>query len=290
MANPNQTFELSLLDRWRAGSVPGILRNILINAGADPLSVIESSDGLTSKVSLYLKSRKEARALEKKLKSVRLKGILVRTKILRPQDWQSRWKDDFKPFALTRTIEVVPAWQKKSYKPKKPKAVYIDTTFAFGSGLHETTRFMAQLIEGSRGQFENFLDLGTGTGILSLVAHKNGAQHIRALDIQKESIRTAKENFRINGCQGAGVQCRDLARLKGKKEFDFVAANLITFELLRLKKNILSFVKPGGLLAVSGISLENLRILKKSFQKLPLRCIKIRTGKEWAAVLYKRKP
>ncbi|OGX31215.1 MAG: hypothetical protein A2787_01775 [Omnitrophica WOR_2 bacterium RIFCSPHIGHO2_01_FULL_48_9] len=75
---------------------------------------------------------------------------------------------------------------------------------------------------------------------------------------------------------------------KTNQQFDFVAANLISDDLIRLKKKIFSLVKPGQYLALSGISLENFSKVKKAFAALPLRCVQIRQGSRWAAVLYQR--
>jgi len=90
--------------------------------------------------------------------------------------WQEGWKDHFKPFFLTQRIEIIPAWQRKNFWPKRKQVIYLDNSLAFGTGLHETTRFMAQLIESCLGRFEIFFDIETGTGILSLVAFSAGTR------------------------------------------------------------------------------------------------------------------
>lgn len=207
---------------------------------------------------------------------------------LRESDWKTQWKKDFQALQLTDKIMVVPTWQKKKFLKNKKEKIYIDSTVAFGTGLHSTTQFMARLIEQQEGAFESFLDIGTGTGILTLVALKNGARKVKAIDIDKEAVKVAKANFVQNGYNPSVVYCRNIQFLKGIKAVDFVAANLMTQDLIKYKQPILRAVKPGKFLAVSGISVKNLPLLLKTFQKLPLKIETILKNKQWSAVLFRR--
>ena len=147
---------------------------------------------------------------------------------------------------------------------------------------------MAQFISSLKGKFENFLDIGTGSGILAMIAAHYGAKKVYALDIDKEALKIANENFRLNGFHSIHARVADVKKARGKKQFDFVVANLITKELILARRPLLSFVKPGKFLAVSGISRENFYAFKRAVRGLPLRCLKVKEGKEWIAALYKR--
>lgn len=287
----NDLVELSLVSQNRFPGTGELLRNTLVRAGAKPDSLSETQINGKLIVSVYIRSRQQANTLNRKLIALKLKKVSVKTRRLRKKDWQERWKNDFYPFALTQTIDIVPIWRKSKYVARgRRTAIFIDTLTSFGSGLHETTRFMARLIERCRRDFETFFDIGTGTGILSLVALKCGAGKVNAIDIDRDCLKTAERNFKLNHCSPDRLRAADIARIKGKNEFDFVAANLVTDDLITAGKNIISFVKPGKYLAVSGISLENLVRFKNAFKRLPLRCIRIEKGKQWAAILYKRIP
>jgi ribosomal protein L11 methyltransferase len=265
-----------------------IIKSLLINSGFDPASLVESSFGLITTVSVYAVNRRKLTGfllLFKKNKRVRIQHSL---RLLRAKDWRDRWKDEFKPFSLTKRIDIVPEKDRKKYKLQNRIPIYLDTTVAFGTGLHETTRFMSGLIESCRGKFNSFFDIGTGTGILSLVALKNDAREVKAVDIDRHAVLIARENFKRNGYNPSGVSTHDIDKASLKIQFDFIAANLITEELIRLKLKILKFVKPGGYLAVSGISLINFPKFKKIFSDQDLRCLTIKKGENWAAVLYQR--
>jgi len=280
--------EFSLLVPSQDPVKSGILKGILMKLGVKGDNIFESTDRVNVKAATYLRSQQKARELKFRFRQLHLKGVSVRLKTLKPADWEHKWKVDFRPFGLTKRIDVVPMAQRKSFKPKRRIPIYIETANAFGSGLHETTRFMAMLIENCRGRFENYLDIGTGTGILALVALKNGAKEATALDIDRRCTAAAKENFKENGYQLSKVVLADVEEYKNGARYDFVGANLITHELIHVKRKLVSLVKPGQFLAVSGIMQENLPALRKAYKNLPLRCVKILTGKQWVALLFKK--
>jgi ribosomal protein L11 methyltransferase len=262
---------------------------LLVGWGVPLAELIEEDIDGRKTISFYCRSRKQAQAFASKLSRIKKRGIRVEMDVLYQDDWLTRWKKDWKPFALTRTIDVVPVWCKTDYQFSKRKYILLDTVSSFGTGLHETTQFMARLIEMLRGKFNSCLDIGTGTGILALVALKNGAKEVHALDVDDMCVKAASANFKANDYSNRSIILQDISRLKTKHTYDLVCANLVTHDLVRMKDKIIACVKPGGWLAVSGISLENLPLLRRGFQDLPLRCVKISKGKKWTAVLFKRK-
>lgn len=302
------TFELSVkIASDHAGAVE-ILRDVLTGMGLDRDKIIELRQKKKSLLCFYFPSRLKAEALKERLKMIPLKGISVSIKPLLPKDWRDRWKTDFKPFRLTEHLDVIPSWLKDKGPVSRRQTVYIDTSLAFGTGLHETTRFMASFIEQCRGQFKSFLDVGTGTGILLIVALHGGASRARGIDVSPQSIKAARFNLRTNGyfagreiaspdtfdaCgrrKGIAVSLKavDFEKLNEKTTYDFIAANLITHDLIHMGKKIISLVKPGCYLAVSGISLENYPLFRKTFDQFPLKRLRIEKGKSWVGVLYKK--
>ena len=111
---------------------------------------------------------------------------------------------------LTKQIKIVPAWLKGNDTRKAAQRIYIDSHMAFGTGLHPTTKYTAQLIEAYRGKYGRFLDVGTGTGLLSIIAEKNKAQEILAIDVDGEAVKTARENILLNGCRKVKLKKMDL--------------------------------------------------------------------------------
>lgn len=282
-------FEVVLtVPQKEKGSVE-VLNDFLLSLGIPQEEIIQQTIDKADQLSFYCQTKKKAEAYVLKINRLKLKDVRASMGILYQDDWLTRWKKDWKPFALTRSLDVVPVWCREDYVIGKRPYILLDTISSFGTGLHETTRFMAQFIERLKGKFDSFLDVGTGTGILALVAIKCGAGNVCAIDLDEMCIEAAKANFKANGYPQEGILLKDLSKYKVKQPYDLVVANLVTHDLLRMKDNILPLVRPGGWLAVSGISVENLPGLKKGFAGLPLTCLKTEKGKCWTAVLYKRR-
>ena len=266
-----------------------MIRNVLIRQGIPFQTIVEVEERPFYHLSIYFKSSQAARRMIEKINALGLRRLSLKIKELKKDDWFSRWKTDFKPFLLTKRIRVIPSWEKA--KHKRESGLYdilIDPQGAFGSGLHPTTRFMVELIERSKGKFKDFLDLGTGSGILSLVAYACGAEDVRAIDNSAEAERSAKKNLRENRFPASGVAKAGVEDFPSRRKFDYVAANLITFDLIKLKRKLVRLVKPRCFLAVSGISANNLARLRKEFATLPLKCLQVKKGEGWCALLYQK--
>jgi ribosomal protein L11 methyltransferase len=215
----------------------------------------------------------------------------VKTKVIRRSvsDWSQLWKKGWKPFALTRRFQVIPLWQESRACPPGKQAIYLDTTNAFGTGLHETTRFSAQMIDRLRGRFSSFLDVGTGSGILAIVAGKLGIRDVIAIDIDPAAVKVASKNLKANHLPAENVLAADIGRFRPRRMFDLVVANLVTWDLVAFRNKILPLVKPGGYLIVSGISLKNMPFFREHFRTTTLKQLKLKKGREWAAFLFQKK-
>jgi ribosomal protein L11 methyltransferase len=238
-------------------------------------------------VSVYLLDRRAALVLRAAVKSACFPGAALFWKVHRASDWSTQWKKGWKPFALTRRLQLIPLWQDSRFCPKTRAPVFLETTNAFGTGLHETTRFTAQLIEGLSGQFDSFLDVGTGSGILAIVALKCGARRVTGVDIDPSAVKVARQNLKVNGLMCV-LRARDLNDFNASRPFDCVAANLVSMDLIEFRDRIISFVRPGGHLIVSGISLPNIARVKKAFAQKGLRLIRVLKGREWSAIQFCR--
>lgn len=281
--------EIRLRISQRQPGAVEILKDVLSGCGVAREEFVELTDTRHQYLLFYPRTPAQARRVRRSLRNLDCPrgGVALETRTLSRKDWQDRWKKDLKPFALGRNFFVIPVGWHKKYRTGTRVPIVIDTAMAFGSGLHETTRFMARLIESRGRQFESFLDIGTGTGILSVVAAKRGAAKIDAIDFNPDCIKVARANLKRNGCRPSSLAVADIHHYASRKKYDFVAANLVTHNLVKAGRKLVSLVRPGKYLAVSGISLENVPVLKKAFQKYPLRTLKIIKGRGWAAVLYK---
>lgn len=172
------------------------------------------------------------------------------------QDWMSEWKKHFKPFLLVHDYWVVPSWLESPTTSEK--TLNIDPGMAFGTGTHATTQmaayFVHKLCKKFPQQNSHILDVGTGTGILALLAEKCGAGMVTGIEIDPEARRVAKENVILN--QSKNVLISDLQLEELRENFDVVIANIIDGVLLRLKEDLIRVLRLEGHLFLTGILTE----------------------------------
>lgn len=282
---PSLLFEFSISSPRKESLI--LPRLVLEAAGFKEGAISETIEDKQWILKVFSEEERQIDAISKSFKRLKFAGIKFCRKSLKPDQWLTRWKSDWKPLSLTKKLDVVPFWYKNQYKTSKD-VIFLDTLMSFGTGMHETTQLIAQFIEDYTDSLTSLLDIGTGTGILTMVALKHGAKAATAMDISPLSIEAARNNLKVNNLH-AKLILSDIKNFSSGNKYQMVAANLITDDLLKDKRKIASFVKPGGFLAVSGISLDNLKRLQDGFKDLPLTCIKVSKGKQWAAILYLKK-
>ncbi len=265
-----------------------LARCCLINAGVGLERIVEKVQRARTALIVYERSASKAAALVKAIEAARMRGLSVMAKRIVRTDWTSRWKKYFRPFNITPSVRVVPQWLHDSRIPRGSVPVYLDTTFAFGSGMHATTQLVAKFMHGQRARMGSFLDIGTGSGILALIAHAYGVRDIWALDIDPVSVSTARKNCVLNGFRPKYLAVADFGKFSSRKKFDFVAANLLTDDLVRLQSRLSSVVAAGGYLAVSGIFQDNYPLFRDKFSGRGLIMIRAVRRKRWYAVLFRK--
>ena len=263
-------------------------RGLLLSCRIPGRSLVSSDYKGAFRVSCYTRSTGKVLEVRKKYKAWVPRSFSFKVKRLRQQDWFDKWKRDYHMGPLGAKFMIVPVWERGRFKSGKRVPIYLEPGSAFGSGYHETTRLMMRLLESLAGKIGNFLDIGCGTGILSVAAAKLGAPKITGYDNDKPSALVAEKNFQINQCKNGTFFCAQLKRSQVTGRFDTVAANLLSKTLLEHRTRIVSRVRPGGYLLVSGIALQNFTAFKRGFDSASLRCLKILRGHRWAAVLYKK--
>ena len=168
-------------------------------------------------------------------------------------DWAESWKQYYKPVPLGR-ITIVPAWEK--YEAKEGEIIVrMDPGMAFGTGTHETTRLVINLMQDEIRGGERLLDVGTGSGILSICASKLGAGWCNAYDIDPVAVKVARDNVESDGCTNITVGVSDLLKgvdLSGGK-YDFCVANIVSDIIIRMLPDIKDYLKAGAPLILSGI-------------------------------------
>ena len=206
---------------------------------------------------------------------------------MREEDWAESWKQYYKPVHLGR-ITVVPAWEK--YEQSEGEVVIrMDPGMAFGTGTHETTRLVLRLMQNEISGGERVLDMGTGSGILSIAAVKLGAKSAAAYDIDPVAVKVARENARDGGCDNITVGISDLLKgvdLSGGK-YDICLANIVADIILRMLPDIHGYVKADGKIILSGIIAPRADEIREALKKYGYTIIKEENENDWLAMLVK---
>ena len=217
---------------------------------------ILNADRETVKVSIFVPEEKNFAEYRVYLEA-RLSALGINHEIsiegMNEEDWSESWKQYYKPIPLGK-VTIVPAWEK--YDAKDGEVIIrMDPGMAFGTGTHETTRLVIRLMQDEELSGKRVLDVGTGSGILSICASKLGAKSCNAYDIDPMAVKVARENCIADGCDNITVGVSDLLRgvdLSGGK-YDFCVANSVDDIIIRMLPDVKDYVVSGAPLILSGI-------------------------------------
>lgn len=213
------------------------------------------------------------------------------------EDWINNWKVFFKPFRLDENIVIKPTWETLSDKKEDDIVVEIDPGTAFGSGSHETTRLCISQLKKYITPGADLLDLGTGSGILSIIGLKLGAGHALATDIDPNAIRATEENFEINGVKDQAevirVNVLDPEESEGfykrndGKKYDVIVANILADVIIPLTGIVQPLLKESGVFITSGIinTMENAVV--EAMGENHFEILEIHHMKDWVSITAK---
>ena len=173
------------------------------------------------------------------------------------EDWANSWKAYYKPLHIGKKMVIVPAWEKYEEQPGEI-IVRMDPGMAFGTGTHETTRLVIELLETYTKKGSRVLDVGCGSGILAICAAKLGAAECKAYDIDPVAVRVARENIKDSGEENVTCDVSDLLKqvdLTGGK-YDLVCANIVADIIIRMAPDVGNYMKDDAILLASGIITE----------------------------------
>jgi ribosomal protein L11 methyltransferase len=202
------------------------------------------------------------------------------------EDWATAWKKYYKPFHISDSVVIKPSWEEYLRQPGET-IIEMDPGMAFGTGTHETTRLCSQLLEKYVCKNDEVIDVGCGTGILSIIAVKLGAAHATAIDIDEVAARVSKENCIINGVENRVSVRKGVLTDIEPQNADIVVANIIANVVINLAGIIPSHIKKGGILLTSGIIKERKEDVMKAYTEKGFEVIEILEMGEWVAIVFR---
>ena len=210
-------------------------------------------------------------------------------------DWINNWKKYFHKFKVD-DILIIPSWEKMEDCDSAGMVLHIDPGTAFGTGMHETTQLCMRQLKKVVTPQTQLLDVGTGSGILSIVALKLGACHAVGTDLDPCAVDAVKDNLSANGVTessmdmvlGNLIDDPKTQALVGYEKYDVVTANILADVLIALAPHIVPAMKPEGILIMSGILDEREKDVEQAARKAGLQIVEVTHQNEWACVTAKK--
>lgn len=188
----------------------------------------------------------------------------LRLEALEDRPWVREWMDNFHPMSFGKRLWVYPSWREVPAEATDAVKILLDPGLAFGTGTHPTTALCLEWLDGEDLQGKTVLDYGCGSGILAIAAAKLGASQVVATDIDPQALEATLENSKRNHISPPMMHTclpEDLP----SQQYDIVIANILSGPLVNLAPTLLSYLKPSGRLALSGILLEQESAVAKAY-------------------------
>lgn len=224
-------------------------------------------------------------------KEIDFGSLDIMVKNIKEDDWANNWKKYFKPFAVGDKIVIRPSWEE--YNDDGNKTVLkIDPGHVFGTGTHETTQLCIELIENYLKKDDMVLDIGCGSGILSIASLLLGAKYADAVDIDPNAIDIAYTNAGMNDIgretydvvSGNILEDEDLNEKYSGKKYDVVEANIVADVIIALTDKIPQYIKDGGVFISSGIIVERLDDVLEALKGHGFEVLEVKKKKGWSAI------
>ena len=202
------------------------------------------------------------------------------------EDWATAWKKHYKPFRISDGIVVKPSWEEYA-KEGGEIVIELDPGMAFGTGTHETTRLCTQFLEKYVSAGDTIIDVGCGSGILTIAAAKLGAGPITAVDVDEVAVRITKENCAINGVDAGVTALKGVLADVPETKVDIIVANIIADVIIELSDDMRDRLKSSGRIITSGIIRERRDDVLEAYTSKGFVMEAMMELGEWVAVVFR---
>ena len=211
------------------------------------------------------------------------------------KDWINNWKQYFHQFYVD-DILIIPSWEEVKEEDQDKMIIHIDPGTAFGTGMHETTQLCMRQLKKYVNSDTEILDVGTGSGILSIAALKLGAKHAVGTDLDPCAVSAVKENLEANDIPQSSMEMilgniiddKGIQDTVGYEKYDIVAANILAEVLVPLTPVIVNQMKHGGIYITSGIIDDKEETVVKAVKDAGLEVLEVTRQNDWVSVTARR--
>ncbi|WML40612.1 50S ribosomal protein L11 methyltransferase [Neobacillus sp. OS1-2] len=205
------------------------------------------------------------------------------------EEWATAWKKYYNPVKISEKFTIVPTWE--IYEPVSSDELIIelDPGMAFGTGTHPTTVMCIQALERTVRPGDQVIDVGTGSGVLSIAAAMLGAENVRAYDLDEVAVTSAKLNIKLNKVsKTVTIAQNNLLDGVAEKSADVIVANILAEVIVRFTDDVANVVKPGGTFIASGIIQQKKDLVKEALVAAGFDIIETILMEDWVAIIAKR--
>lgn len=220
-------------------------------------------------------------------------------KTVNEDDWATAWKQYFKPLRVSDRLTIKPTWEEYEPEHEAEKIIELDPGMAFGTGTHPTTALCLRTLEKVIKGGEEIIDVGTGSGILSIGSVLLGAKHVLALDLDPVAVSSARENTALNGLERQiTVKESDLLGLLSGGDgselgitlpVDIVVANILAEIILLFIDDVYQALKPGGVYIASGIYKNKVEIVQQALEDSGFAIEDVCRDEDWVAFVARKR-
>jgi ribosomal protein L11 methyltransferase len=211
----------------------------------------------------------------------------VREKSIRNVEWVDEYKKSIQPVRIAGDVVVRPHWHGPLADTRYD--ILLEPKMAFGTGTHETTRSCLAIIRERFSSGMRFLDLGAGSGILSILASKMGAGYIKAIDYDLAAVQNCKENFEINKVMTPHhILFGSIEKAEHDEPYDFICANIIKSTILPMLSRLVILAADQGLLVLSGLLQQDEQEVSDALRELGQSNFEIVTDNKWLTYVMRK--
>ena len=238
-------------------------------------------------------SKDSSNLLHEKLEEIKVYGLQtgplsIQVKEVGEEDWANAWKQYYFPVRVTRFLTVVPSWIDYEKEQDDELLIELDPGLAFGTGTHPTTQLSLTALEQTIRGNESVLDVGTGSGVLSIASKLLGASKVTAFDIDEMATRVAKENIALNPTIGE-IEVHENNLLVGvDQKSGLIVANILAEILLQMPEDAYRNLNDDGSLILSGIIESKANEVKEAYEKVGFTLVERMTMREWNCFIMKK--
>ncbi len=216
-------------------------------------------------------------------------NIRIELANVKEEDWANNWKKYYKPFRVGKSLIIKPSWE--DVEPKDgDRILEIDPASTFGTGQHHTTKMVMEMLEDVISGGERVLDLGCGSGILSIAALLLGAREVAICDIFENAVKTAAENIEKNKFTSFNAYCGNIIEDKALREkigggYDVICSNIVADVIIAMSPLFEEFLNDGGKLMVSGVIDERVDEVTAALSENGWKVVNAKNEEGWNCIL-----